>query len=372
MEDEPKMQPHKLTIKNFRVRAVNVPMKRPLATASGSIGFVPLVLLDLETDQGITGRSYVFTVTPLALQATANLLREMLAVVRGDDVAPFNLEQKLHKRFRLLGLQGLVYVALSAIDMAAWDALAQSQGLPLVKLLGGDLRPVKAYNSCGLGLMGKDKVAAQALELLEDGFSAMKVRLGYATLREDIEVVRAVRQAVGDHITLMCDYNQGLTPTEALLRCRALDDEGLYWIEEPILADDYAGNALIADHTHTPIQIGENFWGPHDMHKALAAKACDYAMPDLMRIGGVSGWMRAAALAESAGMPMSSHLFPEVSAHLLAVTPTGHWLEYVDWAAPILAQPLAIKDGHALIPDRPGNGMAWDEAAVSKYLVGAP
>ena len=359
-----------LTIKNFRVRAVNVPMKRPLETASGSIGFVPLVLLDIETDQGITGRSYVFTLTSMALKPTAQLVQEMLSVVKGDGVAPYNIEQKLQKRFRLLGLQGLVYVALSAIDMAAWDALAQARGAPLVKLLGGEVRPVKAYNSCGLGLMGKEKVAAQAVELLEGGFDAMKIRLGYSTVREDLEVVRAVRKAVGDNITLMCDYNQGLTTTEALVRCRALDGEGLHWIEEPILADDYAGNALIADDTKTPIQIGENFWGPHDMHKALAAKACDYAMPDLMRIGGVSGWMRSAAMADSAGMPMSSHLFPEVSAHLLAVTPTCHWLEYVDWAAPILAEPLVIKDGHALIPDRPGNGMAWDEAAVSKYLAG--
>ncbi len=358
-----------LTIKNFRVRAVNVPIKRPLATASGLIGFAPLVLLDLETEQGITGHSYVFAVTPMASKPTASLVQEMLAVVKGDSVAPFNLEQKLQKRFRLLGLQGLVYVALSAIDMAAWDALARSHGVPLVKLLGGGIRPVKAYNSCGLGLMGKEKVVAQAIELLEGGFDAMKIRLGYATLREDVEVVRAVRKAVGDSINLMSDYNQGLTPTEALLRCRALDDERLHWIEEPILADDYAGNALIARDTKTPIQIGENFWGPHDMHKALAAQACDYAMPDLMRIGGVSGWMRTAAMAESAGMPMSSHLFPEVSSHLLAVTPTCHWLEYVDWAAPILAEPIAIKDGHAIIADRPGNGMNWDETAVGKYQV---
>ena len=358
-----------LTIKTFRVRAVNVPMKRPLATASGSINFVPLVLLDLETDQGITGRSYVFPVTPMASKPTAQLIQEMLSVVKGDNVAPINLEQKLQKRFRLLGLQGLIYVALSAIDMAAWDALAIAQNVPLVKLLGGEVRPVRAYNSCGLGLMGKEKVAAQAIELLESGFEAMKIRLGYASVREDLEVVRAVRKAVGDNLTLMCDFNQGLTPTEALVRCRALDGEGLHWIEEPILADDYAGNALIADDTKTPIQIGENFWGPHDMQKALAAKACDYAMPDLMRIGGVSGWMRSAALAESAGMPMSSHLFPEVSAHLLAVTPTCHWLEYVDWAAPILAEPIVIKDGHAIIPDRPGNGMVWDEGAVAKYIV---
>ena len=363
------MSNDQLTIKNFRVRAVNVPMKRALATASGSIGFAPLVLLDLETNQGITGRSYVFTLTPMASKPTANLLQEMLAVVKADTVAPFNLEQKLHKRFRLLGLQGLVYVALSAIDMAAWDALAQAQGVPLVKLLGGEVRPVKAYNSCGLGFMGKEKVVAQAVELLEGGFNAMKIRLGYATVREDVEVVRAVRDAVGGNIVLMSDYNQGLTTTEALVRCRALDDEGLHWIEEPILADDNIGNALIARDTKTPIQIGENFWGPHDMYKALAAQACDYAMPDLMRIGGVSGWMRSAAMAESAGMPMSSHLFPEVSSHLLAVTPTCHWLEYVDWAAPVLAEPIVIKDGHALISDRPGNGMNWDEVAVGKHQV---
>ncbi len=357
----------KLTIKNIRVRSVHAPMKRPLATASGAISIAPLVLVDLERDQGIIGRSYVFTLTPMALQPTATLIQEMLAVIKGDALVPYALEQKLQKRFRLLGLQGLVYVALSAIDMAAWDALAQAQNMPLVRLLGGEVKPIKAYNSCGLGLMGAEKVAKQAIELLEGGFSAMKIRLGYATATEDVQVVRAVRKAVGDAITLMCDYNQGLAPAEALVRGRALDDEGLHWIEEPILADDYAGNALIARDVKTPIQIGENFWGPHDMKKALAAQACDYAMPDLMRIGGVSGWLRSAALAQSAGMPMSSHLFPEISAHLLAITPTCHWLEYVDWAAPVLAEPIEIKDGHALIPDRPGNGMVWNEGAVSKY-----
>ena len=362
------MTTEKLIVKNLRVRCVNAPIKRPLATASGAIGIAPLVLLDLETDAGITGRSYVFTLTSMALKPTATLIHEMLSVIKGDALAPFALEQKLQKRFRLLGLQGLVYVALSAIDMAVWDALAQAQGLPLARLLGGEVKPIKAYNSCGLGLMGAEKVALQALELLEGGFSAMKIRLGYTTAAEDLQVVRAVRKAVGDNVTLMCDYNQGLTPAEALVRGRALDDEGLHWIEEPILADDYTGNALIARDIKTPIQIGENFWGPHDMQKALAAQACDYAMPDLMRIGGVSGWMRSAALAESAGMPMSSHLFPEVSAHLLAVTPTCHWLEYVDWAASVLAEPLQIKDGHAIVPDRPGNGITWDEAVVSKYL----
>ena len=134
-------------------------------------------------------------------------------------------------------------------------------------------------------------------------------------------------------------------------------------------ADDYAGCARVAAAAATPIQIGENAWGARDMQKALAAAACDYFMPDLGRIGGVTGWLRAAALAETHGMPMSTHLFPEVSAHLMAVTPTAHWLEYVDWASPILAAPLEIRDGAAIVPDRPGNGLAWNEEAVRRYLV---
>jgi mandelate racemase len=166
----------------------------------------------------------------------------------------------------------------------------------------------------------------------------------------------------------MVDFNQGLTVAQALERGRQIDAEGgVHWIEEPVRADDFAGNARLAREIATPIQIGENFMGPEQMAQALAAGACDYAMPDAQRIGGVTGWMRAAALAQGAGMEMSSHLFPEVSCHLLAVTPTCHWLEYVDWADAILQEPLQVKDGHALIPDRAGIGMQWDEKAVKRY-----
>lgn len=141
----------------------------------------------------------------------------------------------------------------------------------------------------------------------------------------------------------------------------------MYWIEEPIRHDDYRGCARLARELATPVQIGENFSLAYAMEESLAADASDYVMPDLERIGGVTGWMRAAGLASANGIEMSSHLFPETSAHLLAVTPTGHWLEYVDWASPILAEPLRIVDGAAIIPDRPGTGVNWDEDAVKHY-----
>jgi len=198
----------------------------------------------------------------------------------------------------------------------------------------------------------------------------VKLRLGYPSLDGDLTAVRAVRRRLPSDVTVMADYNQALTVSEALRRGRTLDDEGLGWIEEPIRHDDYSGCATVARELDTPIQIGENFAGSHAMAAALSCKASDYIMMvDLERIGGITSWLQAAALAASAGIELSSHLFPDVSAHLLAITPTGHWLEYVDRAAPILNEPLSIVNGHAVIPGRPGIGLSWNEGAVARYRV---
>jgi mandelate racemase len=327
----------------------------------------PLLLIDLETDQGITGRSYLFCYLPAAAAAIASLLGEVERAVKGDRVAPVELWAKLSKRFTLIGVQGIVRMAMAALDVACWDALAIAAGLPLVSYLGGTAQPIPAYNSCGLGLMAPDAVADEAEKLLAGGFRAVKLRLGYPTLEADLAAVQAVRKRLPGDIAVMVDFNQALSVAEALRRGRALDGERIYWIEEPIRHDDYAGAVVLARELATPIQIGENFSGPRAMAEALAASACDYVMPDLERIGGVSGWLRAAGFAAARDIEMSSHLFPEVSAHLLAVTPTRHWLEYVDWANPILAEPLRIVDGKAVISDRPGNGLAWNEDAVARY-----
>jgi len=166
----------------------------------------------------------------------------------------------------------------------------------------------------------------------------------------------------------MVDFNQALSVAEAIRRGRMIDEEGgVLWIEEPVRADDFSGCSRVRQEVHTPIQIGENFMGPEQMAQALAAGACDYVMPDAQRIGGVTGWMRAAALAQGAGVEMSSHLFPEASCHLLAATPTCHWLEYVDWANPVLEAPVELKDGHVVIPGAAGLGLRWNEKAVERF-----
>jgi mandelate racemase len=356
-----------LTIRALRAVAVEVPMTYILGTSAAAVRAAPLVLIDLETAEGSTGRSYLFCYLRAAAPAVIALLGEVLRNVKGDPVDPVELWAKLAKHFRLIGVQGIVRMAMAAFDIACWDALAIAAGVPLAVYLGGKPRPIPAYNSCGLGLMAPQAVADEAEKLLERGFCALKLRLGYPTLAQDLAALHAVRARVADDVAVMVDYNQALSTADALERGRALDGEGVYWIEEPIRHDDYAGCAELARKLVTPIQIGENFSLPHAMSEALAAHACDFVMPDLERIGGVTGWQRAAGLAANADIRMSSHLFPELSAHLLAVTPTCHWLEYVDWANPILAEPLSVIDGCAVVSGRPGNGLVWDDTAVAHY-----
>ncbi len=364
------MKIEKLRIRGLRVRAVAVPMKRRLTTATGAVTIAPLLLLDLETDGGITGRAYLFGIGQNHLKPIAALVDAMAALIKGDALAPFEIEKKLRAKYTLLGVHNIVLFAMSGIDMAAWDALGQALGQPVVRLLGGTPRRVAAYNSKGLGIQPLKPLVKEAEALVAEGFSAVKLRLGRAVARDDIDALRAVKKAIGPKVTLMTDFNQGLSVAEAVKRGRMIDDEGgVFWIEEPIRADDFAGNAKVAREVATPIQIGENFMGPEQMAQALAAGACDYVMPDVQRIGGVTGWMRAAALAQAAGVEMSSHLFPETSCQLLAVTPTGHWLEYVDWADPVLENPARLEKGHVVVPERPGLGIRWNERAVKKFLL---
>jgi mandelate racemase len=283
-------------------------------------------------------------------------------------VVPYEVERKLRTKYALLGVHNIVLFAISGIDMAAWDALGQSLGQPLVQLLGGAPRPMPAYNSNGLGLAPIAALAKEAEELVAEGFARSSSGWAVARAAEDLEALRAVRKAIGPRVTLMVDFNQGLTVAEALERGRMIDDEGgVLWIEEPIRADDFSGCRRIKDEIRTPIQIGENFMGPEQMAQALAGRRSDYVMPDAERIGGVTGWMRAAALAQAAGLEMSSHLFPEVSAHLLAVTPTAHWLEYVDWANPDPRNALLASGGQHRHSCKAGIGMTWNEEAVRRY-----
>jgi mandelate racemase len=358
--------PAELRIRSVETTGLMVPLTYALGTSAAVVTEAPLLLVDLHTDAGVTGRTYLFCYQPSGAAAIAAILAEAVDLVAGRAAAPAAVASFLNRRYALLGVTGAVRMALSALDTALWDAHARALGWPLAMLLGAELQPVRAYNSCGLGLMGPQATAAEAAKLIEGGFGGVKLRLGYPTLEEDLAVTRAVRRAVPDSVVIPCDFNQALTVAEAVRRGRALEAEGLYWIEEPTRHDDWRGNAAIAQALHLPLQLGENFNGPEAMADALAAGACDCVMPDVNRIGGVTGWMQAAGLAAAHGVAMSSHLLPEISVQLLAATPTRHWLEYVDWADAVLAEPMRIVGGHAQPLPGAGLGLAWDRGKIAR------
>jgi mandelate racemase len=309
-----------LVLRAIRPTPVEVPLNFVLGTSQGTLRQVPLLLVDVETEEGVTGRTWLFCYMRAVAPAIMSILGEVETVAKGAPVDPAAAWAKLTRRFALIGVQGIVRMALAAFDTACWDALARAAKQPLVRFLGAEPRPIPAYNSCGLGLIDDlGALVAEVEKLLAIGnFRAVKLRLGYPTLELDIEAVKAVRKRIGGDVKLMIDYNQALAVDDALARGRALDQEDIFWLEEPIRHDDYAGVALLARELKTPVQIGENFSLASGMAVALEQAKPDYVMPDLERIGGITGWRQAAEIAAVNRIPMSSHLFPETSAHLLA------------------------------------------------------
>jgi mandelate racemase len=353
-------------IRSVKARAVVAPISRPVKNAFGVIEAAPLVLIDVMTDQGLTGHSYIFAYTKLTLKPLVHLIEEIGRDLTGKAIAPFDLMVVMDAKFRLLGWQGLVGMAVSGLDMAFWDALGQAAGQPLATLLGGSPRAIRAYDSYG----AVDPVADEKdlRRSLDQGFRGIKIKGGDGDLNNDERVVKAVRGLIGPEVALMLDFNQSLDPTEASRRIARLAPYDLHWIEEPVAAENLEGHAKVRETSPISIQSGENWWFPRGFAEAISAAASDFIMPDLMKVGGVTGWLRVAGQAEAASIPMSSHLFAEASAHMLPVTPTAHWIEYLDIARAIVAEPVQIVDG-TITARGHGLGLSWNETAVAKYQV---
>lgn len=353
-------------VKDILIRGVLAPLRRPLRTASGSTDAAPLVLIDITDDAGVVGRAYVFAYRAVLLPTLSLLLRDLSISLLGHPAAPSAAGARLRADLALVGTTGLTQMALAGLDTALWDLLARAAGLPLVRLLGGRSQPIRAYASFGMD--GADDAARSAAAAVASGFDAIKVKIGYPTLAEDIAVIEAIRREIGEDGDIMVDYNQSLTLPEAIRRCRILDSHHLAWIEEPVAADDLDGHARIAEAITTPLQLGENCWGAAGIRDLLAGRSSDLAMIDLVKVGGVSGWLTASALCIAAGMPFSDHFYQEASAHLMALSPTAHLLEYQGLADSVLRRPLVAENGHVRPGEDPGSGVEWDEDAVARFL----
>jgi mandelate racemase len=363
-----------IEIVGLRARPVRVALRRVLNTRVGRFTHGPFLLLDLELKGGGVGRLAGFTFIPLGLKIVPILLEELVSLVKGRKIslgqAP-EVHDACQKHLSHLGHEGLAQMAISMFDMALYDALAREAGVPLYRLLGGSNAPLPTYHSCGLGIGEPQDVAREAREMAGEhgGFAHLKLRMGREHIADDVAAYRAVRSAIGPDISLSVDFNQGLAATTALAACRAIDGLGLVWIEEPIAYDDYDSQRRLARKLETPLQIGENWWSWRVGKAAIETGACDYIMPDLLRIGGVTGWLRLARLAEASSIPFSSHLSPDFSAHVLAATPTKHWLEFMDWGQDLMQDPLLPVAGFTTPRDTPGTGVEWNERAVERCLL---
>jgi mandelate racemase len=363
-----------IEITGVRIRRALVPVKRVLNTRVGRFTKGPFLLIDLELKGGGVGRVLGFTFMPIGLKVVPILLEALVEAVKGRKItyadAPA-VHDLCQKAVTHMGHEGVAQMALSMLDMALHDALAREAGVPLYKLLGGSNEPLPTYHSCGLGIAEPQDVAREAKEMLVEhgGFTHMKLRMGRNDSAGEVAAYKAVRSAIGPDVLISCDFNQGLASANALETCRAIDGLGLTWIEEPVAYDDYDTQARLATKLGTPISVGENWWSWRVGKAAIEMGACDYVMPDLLRIGGVTGWMRLARVAQARAVPFSSHLSPDYSAHVLAATPTKHWLEFMDWGQDMMADPLVPVKGFTTPRDTPGTGLEWNEKAIAPCLI---
>lgn len=336
-------------------------------------GKLPLVVVRISTDAGIEGLGHTFSLTADFLRSLTAMVGELGELLIGED--PLRIEHLFSKMIypaNFAGPGGLLNIAAAAIDVALWDILGKDSGQPLWRLLGGYSNRVRTYQS-NLALSGRpDILQQQAADLVSQGHRAVKMRPHGerdGRIADVVERVRAVREAVGYDIDLMYDVNQTWTPSRAIRAGRALEEFELFWLEDPTAMQDIAGQAEIARALDVPICSGEYHYDPAGLRRLLDAKAVDYLMVDLCRMGGITQFRKAAALAEAYGVPVASHLIPEILAHCIAAVPNGLIAESMEWTSGLFDGLPELAEGMLHLSERPGHGLSLIVAEVQKYRV---
>jgi L-alanine-DL-glutamate epimerase-like enolase superfamily enzyme len=347
-----------MKITHVTTRVLSTPADNPLVVGlAAPTDTREFVTLELGTDQGLVGIGLTFfggALTP-ALKAAVDALAR-LAV--GDD--PTRVEAiaaKLRRAAGGAGPGGIFTLALSAVDIACWDLRGKALGQSVHALLGGLRDRVVTYASGAL-MRGHslDYLAKAAPRLRDMGFRQMKMQCGSEpSVEASIERVRVVREALGPDVELMCDINQLWSV--------------LYWLEDPVAHDDYAGLARVADSLATPIAAGEYHYGIVPFRHLLEARSIDIVMIDVLRVGGITQWMKVAGMAEAFNVPVVSHLVPEIHVHLIGAIPNGLTVEYMPWSLRLFEETPALMAGQLAVPTRPGLGLAFDQAALKRYQV---
>ena len=358
-----------MKISQVVLHRLSVPLPRPVRTALHDHAHADTVVVEMRTDAGLVGSGYCFAFGAHRARALAALVDDLIPLYEGQ--APSSVRAVFARAWRsinFLGHSGLAMMALSALDTACWDLAARAAGLPLYRYLGGDRGRVPAYASEGLWIdYSVDELLAEAERFLARGHRAMKMRAGRARAAEDVERARRLREAIGPDVRLLADVNQGWDEPTAIRVGRQLEALDLYWLEEPLPYEDLEGCGRVAQALDMRVATGESDYGSLAMKRHLDLRAADVLMPDLQRMGGVTEYVRAAELCLAYQQPVSSHLFMEASAHVLAAAPNGLILEHMDWWRDLYTDHLALEDGHVILPERPGIGLDLSPAALTRF-----
>ena len=361
-----------MKISKFRSQIVRVPADEALAGGPTQAGATrDFVTLRVGTDAGIEGIGYTFFGAALtgALKAAVDALGEL--AIGEDPMRTEAIAAKLRTAAAGSGPGGILTLALSAIDIALWDIRGKALNLPLWRMVGGHRERVPTYASGALmRTFPLEHLVKAAPRLVEKGFRQMKTQLalpGDTSPAIEVDRIRKVRESIGPGIDLMCDINQRWRVEQAIDIGSRIEDVRLSWLEDVTAADDYQGLARVADALATPVCGGEYLYGPAPFRQMLEARSVDIVMIDLMRAGGITQWLKIAGMAEAYNLPVVSHLVPEIHVHLIAAIPNGLTVEYMPWTFKIFEEVPVPDKGELAVPQGPGLGLKFDEAALKRY-----
>lgn len=339
-----------------------IPLPKTLSDSThASIQSFDLVLISLHTDEGLTGLGYAESIVDgTAIKAVIDrVLRPVL--LGADPLVIDTLWYRMYWHAHSLGRSGVTTLARAACDVALWDLKGKRTGMSLCRLLGGEPRPLMTYAGAIDLHLSIEELVEEMQQFLARGFRAVKMKVGRKAWHEDIKRVEAVRKAIGDDIPLLTDANLQWSVSDAIQAGKAMEGYGVYWLEEPTHPDDVAGHRMIADAIGIPLALGESLYSKWEFHRYLEARAVQFPEPDVIRIGGVTEWMKVASLAQAYNRPVTSHGHDEIHVHLLAAIPNPSFVEYHLFRLDdYLRKPLPIVDGCLQAPDKPGHGVEFD------------
>ena len=360
-----------MRIESIETRLVDVPLANPIGTAIHSMRSIGCVLVAARSADGVVGQGYALALNSARIGSLDEMIKGLAENVIGRAATETEgIWADLWLAINAMGHKGVTVSAMSAIDMALWDVVGRTLDMPLHRLWGSCRDSIPTYASSGLWLsMSIDELVAEAAAFVDQGFHAMKMRVGNAKVAGDVARVAAVREAIGDDIELLVDANQSLDAKHAIQLGRALEPHRIGWLEEPVPAYDLAGHRRVRDALDTVVASGETEYTRFGMAAMIEAGAADVLMPDLQRIGGFTEFRRAASLASSFNIPVSTHLFTEHSLCLAGSIPGCISVEHFDWLHPLFDETPELVNGELVIPTRPGHGFIFGQDAVERLAI---